>query len=240
MRLEGSGWFACPNVIWEESDPLLDLYAKAIWTYLYRRAGPDGASWPSYKKMATDCGMSRRQAMRAVKTLIGWKFVRKKDRVGSTGSRSSNSYELTLGGDYQAPGVVTASHQGGDYQSPEVPLSEVPPKESLSQSSKSFDLLSLWNEVVKIPMVRVLTRARAEKMRIRLREHPDLDWWRAVFEEIRGSNFLRGSKGWRATFNWIIENEENAVKVLEGNYREETMAEGAARLKELAFGEKAK
>lgn len=92
-------------------------------------------------------------------------------------------------------------------------------KESLG-TTPNGEVSDLWNQIVKTPEVRELTRKRKEQLRLRLQEHPDLGWWQSVFEKIAATPFLRGegSRGWRATFSWIIANSENAVKVVEGTY----------------------
>jgi len=49
-----------------------------------------------------------------------------------------------------------------------------------------------------------------------------------LFEKAQASKFLRGDNrtGWRASFDWIFENPENWVKVLEGNYDNERPSGG--------------
>ena len=41
-----------------------------------------------------------------------------------------------------------------------------------------------------------------------------------LFDKVAASDFLCGEsdKGWRASFDWLFENEKNWVKVIEGNY----------------------
>lgn len=48
-----------------------------------------------------------------------------------------------------------------------------------------------------------------------------LDEWREVFASCASTPFLRGEndRGWRADFDWIIENNEHAARVLEGKYQ---------------------
>ena len=84
------------------------------------------------------------------------------------------------------------------------------------------EFFNLWNETVKdtpIPQARELTPQRRDKIRVRLQERP-LDQWKEIFKRITASRFCRGDnpRGWRASFDWIIANQENAVKVLEGKY----------------------
>jgi hypothetical protein len=65
--------------------------------------------------------------------------------------------------------------------------------------------------------------------------HPDLDWWRLVFQRIQDSPFCRGETGgrngqapWTADLDWIIANDTNAAKVLEGKYDKRAPPQGGS------------
>lgn len=67
------------------------------------------------------------------------------------------------------------------------------------------------------------TKTRSDKIKTRLKEHPDLGWWTTVFERADKMEFtyekgLHKGKVWRPSFDWLIENDNNAVKVAEGHY----------------------
>jgi len=89
-------------------------------------------------------------------------------------------------------------------------------------------LVELWNRScgpAGLPFVKELSSERRRHIAARLREHPDLGHWREVFERITRSRFLTGqvddrnrSQPWRATLDWIVKNDGNATKVLEGAY----------------------
>lgn len=87
------------------------------------------------------------------------------------------------------------------------------------QSTRVFQ--ELWNTTTTppIPRCRDLTTQRRKKMLARLKDRP-LEAWRDVFQRIEASRFCRGQndRNWRASFDWIVENQDNAVKVLEGKY----------------------
>lgn len=92
---------------------------------------------------------------------------------------------------------------------------------------RSADLVELWNATTKppIPRCREVTEDRRRKIRQRLARRPDLAEWRAIFERIQGSSFCRGDTGsrdgrtpWVADFDWIVRNDTNAAKVLEGKF----------------------
>lgn len=84
-------------------------------------------------------------------------------------------------------------------------------------------LVDLFNSVTQyLPKVTSLSEGRLEKLRSRKKEKPDFEWWRVVFEKadwvlIPGKE---GRKDWYPTFDWLIKNDTDAVKVFEGNYED--------------------
>lgn len=75
-----------------------------------------------------------------------------------------------------------------------------------------------WNLMASelgLSEIATLTKHRRSKLIIRLKEGMDLT---TLQPKIRASAFLMGKTGWKATFDWIVRNAENWVKVLEGNY----------------------
>jgi len=81
-------------------------------------------------------------------------------------------------------------------------------------------LFDLWNSEAKsLPKATKLTEGRKRKILARLRER-SLEEWGEVFRGMERSSFLRGESGgsFRADLDWIIANEGNALKVIEGRY----------------------
>ena len=76
------------------------------------------------------------------------------------------------------------------------------------------------NICVSFPTLRTVSESRREKVRTRWQEHPTLEEWKEVFMKMEASDFLRGAndRKWKATFDWLVSNDTNMVKVLEGNY----------------------
>lgn len=97
-------------------------------------------------------------------------------------------------------------------------ITKVIPKEE-----KYRDVLDLFNSTcTSFPKVKSLTKSRVEKIRLRLSEMDDnMDTLKSVFVGMESSEFLRGinDSGWRASFDWVFENDKNWVKVFEGNYQ---------------------
>ena len=86
-------------------------------------------------------------------------------------------------------------------------------------------VLKLWNDSAtrSIPKVRMLSPARKEKVKLRIKEMGGMEEAKTIlstcFRKISESDFCNGATGkWTATFDWFFENEKNWLKVLEGNY----------------------
>jgi len=92
----------------------------------------------------------------------------------------------------------------------------------------------LWNQEAKtLPKATKLTEARRRKILARLRERP-LDEWRQVFRRMERSSFLRGESGgsFRADLDWIIANEGNTFKVIEGRYDDREKRPAASTIRD--------
>lgn len=83
------------------------------------------------------------------------------------------------------------------------------------------DLMADWNDLTlpPIPRCRELSQKRRKHAHARLIERPR-GVWRDVFSRIAASKFCNGDndRGWVATFDWVMEQPDVAVKVLEGKY----------------------
>lgn len=80
--------------------------------------------------------------------------------------------------------------------------------------------LSFYRQLcTNLPQVRELSLSRRNKIKARLKDAP-IETWREVFEKMNASKFCCGEndRKWTASFDWIIANDNNYVKVLEGKY----------------------
>lgn len=87
------------------------------------------------------------------------------------------------------------------------------------------DIKAMWNETCTgFPKLFTLSESRKNKMRLRIAEMGGLEkalpLIKQIFEKMQQSKFLKGDnkRGWKASFDWLFENDKNWVKVYEGNY----------------------
>jgi hypothetical protein len=87
---------------------------------------------------------------------------------------------------------------------------------------KPGDLMNLWNKYAQMAdlyMANKMTMPRTRNCRARLRERK-LAEWEDVFKRIIANPYLTGKNkdNWKAGFDWIIKNDNNSQKVMEGFY----------------------
>ena len=83
----------------------------------------------------------------------------------------------------------------------------------------------LWNETCKgFNNVHTLSKSRKAKISVRVTEmggvEKAMETIEKLFREVSESNFHNGDndRSWKASFDWLFENDKNWVKVMEGNY----------------------
>ncbi|MDD7731574.1 MAG: helix-turn-helix domain-containing protein [Eubacteriales bacterium] len=101
-------------------------------------------------------------------------------------------------------------------------LADVPKRYNYKKIVDRFNEVA--EKTVGISRVLKLTNKRKEKLKKRLDEIGEDELIKA-FDCIKESDFLQGknSNGWRVSFDWLIENDTNAVKVLEGKYADKAV-----------------
>lgn len=79
------------------------------------------------------------------------------------------------------------------------------------------DLWNLFAEEYGLVQIKTINESRKRKFKIRVKE-PAFDFLK-ILSKAKGSEFLKASK-WFG-FDWIIENDSNYLKIIEGNYSDD-------------------
>ena len=88
------------------------------------------------------------------------------------------------------------------------------------------DLFNLYKSIcIHFPQPSQLTQKRTKKINLRLKEHPEKEFWETAFKKAEKSVFIRKSKFY--SLDWIIQNDTNCVKVFEGCYNGEEIKDDA-------------
>lgn len=101
----------------------------------------------------------------------------------------------------------------------------VEPEKPKAEKLPFKEIKEMWNETCPgFPKLFTISEARKNKMRLRIAEMGGLEkalpLIKQIFEKMQQSKFLKGDnkRGWKASFDWLFENDKNWVKVYEGNY----------------------
>ena len=93
----------------------------------------------------------------------------------------------------------------------------IPSVYSPTQVQKVIDIYN--EECTSLPRVRSVSEARKKKIKARLKERT-MDELTLAFKKVEQSDFLSGRNGrWTScNFDWLMQNETNLLKILEGVY----------------------
>lgn len=87
------------------------------------------------------------------------------------------------------------------------------------------EIQEAWNTTCKsFPALKVISDSRKNKIRLRVAEMGGVEaampLIRQIFEKTEKSSFLRGDsrRGWKASFDWIFQNDKNWDKIYGGQY----------------------
>jgi len=93
--------------------------------------------------------------------------------------------------------------------------------------TEGADILSQWNTFAKennLSSIIKLSVGREYGIRARMKEKEfNLE---LIFKEIKSSNFLLGSTGWKVSFDFVFSSPNNYLKIIEGKYRNGTIKKG--------------
>ena len=240
-------FFQMPNFLWDRED--LDVYERTILTHIVRKTigwgkSEDGISLGQFQKAL---GISKSTTIRTLKKLINKNIIVKKSNYSENGAQSFNFYSLTdeiiklanssvsdeQGGCLRDTGGSISETQGGVSERHTQNTSntkDTNTKEKTNKKENSSDELQtfvkVWNEYAeKFNLTRVekLTKSRRNKLKTRLRENPTfLMAFDKALQQLEDNSFLRGENknGWKINFDWLISNDTNYVKVIEGAYKD--------------------
>lgn len=83
------------------------------------------------------------------------------------------------------------------------------------------EIKKAYNEIcLSLPKVILLSSKRKAKIKTRWEEIKTIEAFEDIFKKVQSSQFLTGlnKNNWKADLDWIIDNDTNYIKVLEGKY----------------------
>lgn len=147
------------------------------------------------------------------------------------------------GGKRGLPGVVKEVYQGGkgalpgvvkEFNTKKTNIKKTYKKDYNHSEKKSPSvkkqnkipyqkIIDSYNRILgsKLNEINIISQTRKKKIKSRWKNGLNtLDNWEKLFKKVSESDFLTGkTSDWKATIDWLIQNDNNYVKVLEGNYK---------------------
>ena len=132
---------------------------------------------------------------------------------------------------------------------PKGPTSEVPKdptykKNIIRNNNKNItpivpaDIVDLWNRVISFKRAMGLPPKRKKAINALLKDFPEIEKWKEVFGMVESSSFLSGKtkKPWKGcNLDWCI-NPNNWIKILEGNYNDNSQTDNTNTALKLIAG----
>jgi len=177
--------------------------------------------------------------------ICGWfahQQLKGHDKDGRTSNfppppENANDFKVSAQSRPTAPKAALREKKGREEKGREEeeqppPLAVVPSDEDPSTPHCKVEaFVQLWNTTVSSPISQCkgISDQRREKIRLRLKERP-IGEWLAIFQRIEASGFCHGKneRGWTMSLDWLVKNDEHALRVLEGKYDDRIVSRPAS------------
>lgn len=221
--------------------------AKLLYGEITALCNIEGYCWATNAYFSNLYGVDERTIIRWINCLEKNGFI-KKEIIYKENSKEVDKRIITLtlvtkmsgGGDKNVtrPGDKNVTENNTNINNKKSSAKALPEKMLLSETSsdectteqlaqelkeqaedlKCQQIVNEFNRVcTQLPKVMKLSPQRKKKIKARLKVFSEVDIYQA-FMKTASSRFLSGSSGWKASFDWFFENDNNIQKVLEGNY----------------------
>lgn len=212
---------------WELTDTFGDRSIR-LWIEILRIMEESGNEWRQVDGWSTSLSRKVRQSSAKVRLIVdwmlakGWLIVRQVSADGSPIILGARNY-AKFHDRRKTAKIITPNSDVVPLPILSYPILPILKESTLVNSARLVSFAEDWNSTFsnRLPSVRLpLSEPRKRKLRLRLTEHPEEEFWDRVFTNIGQSPFLlgNGNQGWKCTFDFIIENESNCLKIEEGQY----------------------
>lgn len=225
-------WFKVLEILGESEGHYYDCSNASNWAFLLAKTHTDEKRADEIIGVLIDLGKIDAELWNTHKFLWVDNFI--KNLAPLYGQRKVSLPEKP----FLTPRETPSACDNSDGNTPDDDLTEgetAKVKESKVKESKVKKIYpyqgicDLWNTVCSpLPKILKLNDRRRQKIKLRLDEFGvEPEQWlvtaEKLFQRVQASDFLTGRSdgnrnGWTATFDWLFDNSQNWVKVMEGNY----------------------
>jgi hypothetical protein len=166
-----------PNAISRSTE--LSSTAKLVFGKLCQYAGQNGQAYPSYKTLAGDVGVERRQAIRAVKELVDYGLIKPVGRKKGDGGFTSNIYAFLWHQTFSNDGLTDPGDKNdtrGGVSNVTTPqchkrhhlVSDMSPKENHTRESNNEKTTT---EEIRLLSDTLLSKISEKEVRVLIKRH---------------------------------------------------------------------
>jgi len=207
-----------------------ELSAAAFRVYCYLRSKPNDWKFWNKEIMQSLNIKGERTLAKCFKQLIENGWIERKRQTDKKGKMTGGFQYKTVIKPYQTKKHIWINSTNGKKDGHTNINLNTNTKKKLNNIEKrreepspnQIEIINLWNlrAVGNIPKLNKMTKSRMSNYNKRVKEGLDLS---KIFDAVAESDFLQGNndKNWSITFDWIIANDKNWIKVMEGNYKNE-------------------
>ena len=192
---------------------------KVLYSEITALANQEGYCWASNQYFAELYDVTKKTISRRISNLVkkgylkrelikdGNKKVKKRKLIPLDNKVHRYGQLRGEGGDKNVQGSITRSNNINKNKDPD--------------NCPYQKIKKLYNDICKsLPSIRKISRSRKKHLNARWREEEDIEVFKEVFEKAENSSFLTGNnnRSWKADFDWIVKNDNNFNKILEGKY----------------------
>lgn len=203
-------------------DAELSTYAKLLYVILCRYANKNKECYPSYELLMKDIGVKSKTTLsKAIKELIDNGVL---EIISGKEEGKSNLYIIK---DYHVHDMNKSVHQMNRGCPSDVhelkPYNENQYNNNNNLSAEQTPYKQIMDLFITLcptlPKIKDISGNRQKVVKARWKEHPDLEFFKELFERVNKSDFLSGRNGkWNGCcFDWIMK-PTNMQKIIEGNY----------------------
>ena len=204
----------------------LSWKAKGILCYLLSLPEDWDVHWTEIATHATDGKTSLRSGVDELKEAG---FIRHEKRKDEEGKFKHNYYVYEYPSnnpDTDYPDTENPHVDNPDVENPQLLSTNEVNTDELKTDKKTSKvpykkIKKLYNDIcTSLPSIRKMSEQRKKHVGARWKEEEDIEVFEEVFEKAENSSFLTGSnnRNWTADFDWIVKNDTNFNKILEGKY----------------------
>ena len=136
-------WWWARNEIFDQWGPILKSNGLAVYLCLCRHANDHAECWPSFQRIARECGVHRTTVIKNIKLLESYQLIRSESRLSNSGDSDTNTYTIL---DIPEPPLESSNSNKNQTKPTRGSRSQLPPVVAENNHPSSSRLLPVVAE----------------------------------------------------------------------------------------------